>query len=261
MESFGIARISDGEDVSKEARARFDRVNRENAKMRRILDRVQELVEEAWSRGERARVVVESIPRQDQPLSIDAVPVVDGPGGANAKPLDPGDGMDGDGEWVRIRNGINMDTCSAANIMPKTWLPQFKTEPGKSRQRYVGATGKIVNNEGQKKIDFMTSEGQGRSMIFQMADVSKILACVAMVCDGSTQGSNIVIFKKNGGLVVPENDVKIVIKPGSPVTNIRRKGNTYGMDAWVKRQRAVQQRGDPMQIDNTSGFTRPEPQP
>ena len=134
---------------------------------------------------------------------------------------------------MRIKNGISMDTCSAANIMPFAWLPQFQTESGKSRLRYVGATGKAVNNKGQKKVNFMTSEGQRQSMVFQMADVNKILACVAMVCDAD----NAVLFKKNGGLVIPEVDLKVISRPGSPVTNVRRTGNTYGLDAWVKKNK------------------------
>ena len=31
--------------------------------------------------------------------------------------MESGDGMEGDGKWVRIKNGINMDTCCAGKIM------------------------------------------------------------------------------------------------------------------------------------------------
>ena len=213
---FGIA--DESELVVEEHRDRFQRLNRENAKMRRILDRVQELVELAWERGHRARVTVESAPREPKIVPADAVPLADD--SDDVPRMESGDGMEGEGKWVRIKNGINMDTCCAANIMPVSWLPQFEVEAGKSRQRYVGATGKIVNNKGQKKIEFMTSEGQGRSMTFQIADVNKILACVAMVCDGG----NDFLFRKNGGIVIPEGDLKVVIRPGSLVTDIRRKG-------------------------------------
>ena len=63
-----------------------------------------------------------------------------------------------------VENGIHMDICCAAKIMPVSCLPQFEVETGKNRQRYVGAAGKIVNSKGQKKIEFMTRKGQGRSM-------------------------------------------------------------------------------------------------
>ena len=101
VESFGLA--EDDECSQEESRVRFARLSRENAKMRRILDRVQELVEEGWSRGERARVIVEFAHRRGKPLSDDAV--------SEEPPLEWGDGMEGNGSWVRIKNWINMDTC------------------------------------------------------------------------------------------------------------------------------------------------------
>ena len=137
--------------------------------------------------------------------------------------------------------------------MPVNLLPQFDVEAEKSRQRYVGATGKIVDNKGQKKIECVTSEGQGRSMTLQVADVNKILACIAMGCDGG----NDVLFRKNGGIVIPEGDLKVVIRRGSPVTNIRRKGNTYVRDAWVKKGQVAKKKSDSaMEVDETSSFTR-----
>ena len=51
-----------------------------------------------------------------------------------------------------------------------------------------------------------------------------------MVCDND----NVVIYTNTGGMVVPEKDVDIRVKPDSPTTAVRRKGNTYSMDAWVK---------------------------
>ena len=131
------------------------------------------------------------------------------------------------------------------------------TEPGKSNQRYIGATGKIVENKGQKTIQWMTNEGQGRSMVFQMTDVNKILACVAQVCDGN----NDVLFRKNGGMIIPTGDAKIEIKPNSNVTHFGRKGNTYAMDAWVQKDKVKKDTGRKqktvsMEVDAVSGFTR-----
>ena len=183
----------------------------------------------------------------DVPVSIDAVNI--------DKPLAEGDGMEGDGEWVRIKNGIGMDTCCAAHVMPTTWLPQFESEPGKSRQRYIGATGKVVENKGPKLLKWFTNEGQGRSMTFQMTDVNKILACIAEICDGG----NDVLFRKNGGLIIPQGDMKLEFKADGNITNFNRKGNTYAMDAWVKRTKpkATKARSNAMDVDATSGFTRP----
>ena len=130
----------------------------------------------------------------------------------------------------------------------------MEAQAGKSRQRYVGATGKIVENKGQKFVQWMTNEGQGRSMVFQMTDVNNILACVAQVCDGD----NDVLFRKNGGLIIPIGDAKIEIKPNSNVTHFGRKGNTYAMDAWVKKAKSkmTAQKKDAMEVDGVSGFTR-----
>ena len=88
-------------------------------------------------------------------------------------------------------------------------------------------------------------------MVFQMTDVNKILACVAQVCDGE----NDVLFRKNGGMIIPVGDAKISIKPNSNVTHFRRRGNTYAMDAWVKRK-GVAKDENKMEVDAVSGFTR-----
>ena len=94
-------------------------------------------------------------------------------------------------------------------------------------------------------------------MVFQMTDVNKILACVAQVCDGN----NDVLFRKNGGMIIPTGDAKIEIKPNSNVTHFGRKGNTYAMDAWVQKDKVRKDTGRKqktvsMEVDAVSGFTR-----
>ena len=244
--SFGEAEIS--EDAPASTKRRMRQLNKESERMRNILDEVQDKIQQVWDSGHRVKILIDSVARRstgrERPLDVDAFEEGD-------KPAAEGDGMEGDGEWVRVRNGINMDTCSAANVMPLAWLPQFEVEPGKSKQRYVGATGKVVNNKGQRTLKWFTNEGQGRSMVFQMTDVNKILACVAQVCDGE----NDVLFRKDSGMMIPVGDAKISIKPNSNVTHFRRRGNTYAMDAWVKRK-GVAKDENKMEVDATSGFTR-----
>ena len=225
---------------------------RENERMRKILDSVQDQIQTVWDKGHRVKITIEAIERRKRVEDGDDPVPVDGLDDDADKPVANGDGMDGDGDWVRIRNGIGMDTCCAANVMPYSWLPQLVTEPGKSRQRYIGATGKIVQNKGQKTIQWMTNEGQGRSVVFQMTDVSKILACVAQVCDGE----NDVLFRKNGGMIIPIGDAKIEIKPNSNVTHFGRKGNMYSMDAWIKKDKVKTQKKVAMEVDAVSGFIR-----
>ena len=68
-------------------------------------------------------------------------------------------------------------------------------------------------------------------MTFQLAQVNKIWACVGMLCDAG----NVAIFMKHGGMIVPEKDVEVRMRPDSQTTGIRRCGKTFTMDAWVRR--------------------------
>ena len=104
--------------------------------------------------------------------------------------------------------------------MPAHWLPQFRKEEGKSRQRSVGATSKVVKNMGQKVVEFVTNDGQARKITCQLTDVNKILACVAMICDGN----NFVLYSKTGGMIIPEKDVKITAEGGCEIYTIRTQG-------------------------------------
>ena len=99
---FGIA--DESELVVEVHRDRFQRLSRENAKMRKILDKVQELVELAWERGHRARVTVESAPREPKIVPADAVPLADD--SDDVPRMESGDGMDGEGE--RYQHGHMM---------------------------------------------------------------------------------------------------------------------------------------------------------
>ena len=42
------------------------------------------------------------------------------------------------------------------------------------------------------------------------------------------------MFGKTGGMVMPEDAVKIIIKDPARVAKFRRHGMVYRMDAWVK---------------------------
>ena len=64
----------------------------------------------------------------------------------------------------------------------------------------------------------------------QCAAVNKCISSVG----GITDAENVVIFGRTGGMVIPEKDVKIIVKDHSRLTNFRRHGMVYRMDAWVK---------------------------
>ena len=135
------------------------------------------------------------------------------------------DGMEGEGEWVRVKRGVTLDSGSSVTIMPKSYLPQFKKmqSPGSMRrQKWVAANNGIIHNEGQKDVDFKTRVGHRKKMRFQVAKVNNILASVGEICDQD----NVVKFKKKGG----------TIKNGTTgeVIHFRRKGNVYVLDIWVR---------------------------
>ena len=72
-----------------------------------------------------------------------------------------------------------------------------------------------------------------------MTDVNNILACVAMICDAK----NFVLYSRTGGWIIPEKDVKIMLKEGAKPTPFNRKGNTYAMDAWIRKPTAEKKVG------------------
>ena len=53
-------------------------------------------------------------------------------------------GTTGDGEWLKIRNGITIDSGSAAWVMPTSWFPGLTLSPShgsKRGQKFVGGGG------------------------------------------------------------------------------------------------------------------------
>ena len=68
---------------------------------------------------------------------------------------------------------------------------------------------------------FSTDDGKRRRMTFQVAQVNKILASVAGICDNGSE----VTFTSTGIRKVSTKNVRI--------TKFRRHGNVYVMDIWV----------------------------
>ena len=128
------------------------------------------------------------------PLPLDAI---DGGEEDSAAP-----GTVGDGEWVNIRNGVTVDSGSAAFVLPVKWLPGIPMEKSKGSmagQEFIGATGKVATNMGQKLVKFRTNLGQDRGMTFQCTDVNKALACVAGIADGPAVGEEHQLFLAQKG--------------------------------------------------------------
>ena len=134
--------------------------------------------------------------------------------------------MDPSRKYLRIRNGITMDSGCSVFVVPSGWLHMFALEESvgsRNGQAYTAAAknGKPIYNEGQKLIKFTTVDGQKKKVLFQVAKVNKALASIAGICDNN----NHVLFRQDGGDV-------ILLSTGKR-TPFRRVGNIYVLDAWI----------------------------
>ena len=134
-----------------------------------------------------------------------------------------------EGKWLRIRNGMTMDSGASVFVMPSDWLDMFELRESVGSRRgqtYVAAAknGKPILNEGEKVVKFFTKpslKAKRRKLIFQIAKVNKMLASVAGFCDADNE----VIFRKKNGIIRNLIDGEI--------TPFRRLGNIYVMDAYI----------------------------
>ena len=111
-------------------------------------------------------------------------------------------GTIGDGEWVQIRNGITVDSGSAAFVLPTKWLPGIPMEESsgsRSGQEFIGATGKVARNTGREFVKVKTNIGQDRAMAVQCTDVNQALACVACIADVPSPCCSCQVDYKHGG--------------------------------------------------------------
>ena len=105
-------------------------------------------------------------------------------------------------------------------VIPSDWLKWFvleASEGSKRGQKFIAATGQGIKNEGQRTVKFSTDDGKRRRMTFQVAQVNKILASVAGICDNGNE----VTFTATGGRIVSIRNGRI--------TKFRRHGNVYVM--------------------------------
>ena len=198
--------------------AKDGRISRRQAKqLKATLKQVQKEYLEAWAAGEDLELFTKRIQAEED----DGMNTIDAFGDGTEEP-----GLIGEGKWLRIRNGITMDSGSSVFVIPSGWLKMFErveSEGSKRKQTYTAAAkdGKPIINEGEKTIKFTTDDGQRKKVVCQIARVNKILASIAGICDKNNE----VNFRKDGGDIVN-------CKTGKK-TPFRRLGNIYVMDAWV----------------------------
>ena len=73
------------------------------------------------------------------------------------------DGMEGEGEWLRVKRGVTLDSGSSVTIMPQKCLPRFRrmeSAGSRRKQTWVAANNGLIVNQGQKDISFKTQAGQ-----------------------------------------------------------------------------------------------------
>ena len=68
-----------------------------------------------------------------------------------------------------------------------------------------------------------------------------MLGSVAGYADGAGEHKeNLVIFSTRGGIIVPEKEVTLILpEDDNLITEFRRRGNVYVMDAWVRKNDVV----------------------
>ena len=101
-------------------------------------------------------------------------------------------GLIEEGKWMRVRDGIAMDSGCAAFGMPSDWLTMSvleESEGSKAGQTYVAAAkdGKPIKNGGQRTIKLFSLEGERKQLTCQVAGVNKIPASVALICDNGNE--------------------------------------------------------------------------
>lgn len=163
--------------------------------------------------------------------------------------------------YLRITNGITMDSGSAAFVMPTRWLPMFalqKSEAQARGQKYAGATGKVLANEGEEVVDFVAKTLAPRQLTFQFADVNTMLACIA----GITDADDAALCLASGGFVVQLNVavkelIQKMLEASETVTEFDRKETVYVMDAYVKVPEGSKLEAKVKELTkNISGFPR-----
>ena len=189
----------------------------------------------------------EEILRSAQVLDEDGMDTMCPFGPENPRPIPKfkkGDDVTGEGRWLKVRNGVTLDSGCSVFVIPSCWLSWFsleESEGSKRGQNFTTASNNKIPNEGQRTVRFITDDGRRRRMTFQVSAVNKILASVAGICDNG----NTILFTCTGGTIKS-------IATGRE-TKFRRQGNVYVMDIWVANPSHAESKKDDGEL---LGFSR-----
>ena len=133
------------------------------------------------------------------------------------------------------RMECTLDSGCVDHVFPRNALQEIEIKPSSMSQsggHYVTATSESVPNLGQKTLQCRLNEGHQRTMVVQVAEISRPLLSAARLNDTGNE---------------------VVLHPTRPIirnlatkeeTALRRVGNTFLLDVWVE-------------IPKGEGFARP----
>ena len=108
-------------------------------------------------------------------------------------------GKNDPGDWELFT--ITVDSGAGESVSPPheaATFPVIETTASKEGTYYIAATGDRVYIEGEKRVTYTTPEGRMRSLMFQVADVTKALASVSRICES---GQERVVLQKNSSYI------------------------------------------------------------
>ena len=130
-----------------------------------------------------------------------------------------------DGQWEEIEMAV--DSGATETVANEEMLSSIPTEPGVASKRgveYEIADGTRMPNEGEKKFEAMTGEGQHKKLVVQVCGVNQGLLSVSK----ATAAHNRIVFDEDGSYILN--------KENGEVTWLKEKKGMYMLKLWVKRQ-------------------------
>ena len=139
------------------------------------------------------------------------------------------------GRWELFT--ITVDSGAAESVAPPDagdTFPLVETQAAKDGLYYISATGDRVYNEGERRITVTMPEGHKQSMMYQVAEVNKVLASVSRICES---GRDRVVFQKNDSYIEH-------LKTGKR-TRLEERNGVYVLEAWIDKNAGFGRQGNP----------------
>ena len=148
---------------------------------------------------------------------------------------------DEDGEEIlaateETEANVALDSGAVAHVVGPNELPGNtpveQPEDGRLRN-FVGANNSRIKNYGKAKVEMTTDDGKTITNTFNVADVSRPLHAVSVVCDTNKE----VLFTKGEAVVVPDGALSRFLGTIKAIAKYPRKGGLYVAKMRVKNPR------------------------